>query len=155
MRMHLCFSWCFPLLKTVYLIGHRDTSHCPYTYIYIHIHLVENWRLRSRLIEFVRRELIAIAPWLLFHHPNLERTCLWLKLNSRCSWIVRVANRLRVLYSSSKKTFWKHFLKFPENFKGRCAKTHEAHFHFPWKTEFKKIHAAFFTVMSMQRLYEF
>ncbi len=26
MLMHLCFSWCFPLLKTVYLIGHRDTS---------------------------------------------------------------------------------------------------------------------------------
>ncbi len=43
--MHLCFSWCFPLLKTVYLIGHRDTSHCPYTYIYIHIHikLLPSW----------------------------------------------------------------------------------------------------------------
>ncbi len=43
MLMHLCFSWCFPLLKTVYLIGHRDTSHCPYTYIYIYI-----WRGPNR-----------------------------------------------------------------------------------------------------------
>ncbi len=33
--MHLYFSWCFYklLVKTVYLIGYRDTSHCP-SYIY-------------------------------------------------------------------------------------------------------------------------
>ncbi len=37
--MHLRFSWCFYklLLKTVYLIEYRDTSHCP-LYIYTHKH---------------------------------------------------------------------------------------------------------------------
>ncbi len=65
MLMHLCFSWCFPLLKTVYLIGHRDTSHCPYTYIYIYIYIQPAQGYAATPVSFTNRDYVtAVANML-------------------------------------------------------------------------------------------